>query len=85
MVAASEFVSVSELRTNWRSLLARVAKGERATITRRGKPVAILEPIQPAARELTHEEIVLGMRDLRKRVKPDSMSVREMVNEGRRL
>ena len=33
--------------------------------------------------KLTHDKIVEGMRELRKRVKPDSMSVREMVMEGR--
>lgn len=35
------------------------------------------------ASKLTHEQIVEGMRELRKRVKPDRMSVREMVREGR--
>jgi hypothetical protein len=33
---------------------------------------------------MTHKEIVEGMRALRKRVKPGKMSVREMVNVGRR-
>jgi hypothetical protein len=33
--------------------------------------------------KLTHEQIVEGMRELRRRVKPDRMSVREMVREGR--
>jgi hypothetical protein len=32
-----------------------------------------------------HKKIIKGMRALRKRVKRDSMSVREMVNEGRRF
>ncbi len=36
-----------------------------------------------SASKLTHEQIVEGMRKLRKRVKPDRMSVREMVSEGR--
>ena len=35
--------------------------------------------------KLTHKEIVEGFRDLRKRVKPGKMSVREMVAEGRRF
>jgi hypothetical protein len=33
---------------------------------------------------MTHAEIAKRMRELRKRVKPDRISVREMVNEGRR-
>lgn len=35
--------------------------------------------------KLTHKEIVEGMRMLRKRVKPNGKSVREMVEEGRRF
>ncbi len=38
----------------------------------------------PAERKLSHKEVVEGMRALRKRVKPGQMSVRDMVNEGRR-
>lgn len=34
--------------------------------------------------KLSHKEIVEGLRKLRKRVKPGKMSVRQMVNEGRR-
>ena len=33
---------------------------------------------------MTHAEISKGMRELRKSVKPDRISVRQMVNEGRR-
>jgi hypothetical protein len=36
------------------------------------------------SKQLSHKEIVEGMRALRKRVKPGKMSVREMVNDGRR-
>jgi hypothetical protein len=44
----------------------------------------MLVPVGEAGPTLTHEEIVEGMRAFRKRVKPDTMSVREMVNEARR-
>jgi hypothetical protein len=36
-----------------------------------------------SASKLAHEQIVEGMRELRKRVKPDRMSVGEMVRDGR--
>ncbi len=77
-------VGAFEAKTHLSALLDRVAKGERITITRNGVPAAMLVPIQESPHRLTHEEIVEGMRELRKRVKPDTMSVREMVNEGRR-
>jgi prevent-host-death family protein len=78
-------VGAFEAKTHLSALLDRVAKGERITITRHGIPAAMLVPVHEAAGKLTHEQIVEGMRELRKRVKADRMSVREMVNEGRRL
>jgi hypothetical protein len=45
----------------------------------------MLVPVGEASKKLSHKDIVEGMRSLRKRVKPDRMSVREMVEEGRRL
>ena len=38
-------VSVRELRSNLTGYLRRIEQGERVTVTRRGKPVATLEPI----------------------------------------
>ena len=76
-----EAVGAFEAKTHLSALLDRVAKGETITITRHGLPAAILAPVEKA---LSHQEIVEGMRDLRKRVKPGKMSVREMVNQGRR-
>jgi prevent-host-death family protein len=40
-------VPVSELNQNTAGVLARVERGERVEITRRGAPVAIIEPVQP--------------------------------------
>ena len=76
-----EAIGAFEAKTHLSALLDRVAKGETITITRHGVPAAILAPVGKA---LSHQEIVEGMRDLRKRVKPGKMSVREMVNQGRR-
>ena len=79
-----EAIGAFEAKTHLSALLDRVAKGERITITRHGVPAAMLVPVHEAAGKLAHEEIIEGMRELRKRVKPDRISVREMVNEGRR-
>ncbi len=54
-------------------------------ITRRGLPIASLVSVDYKENELTPSEILDGMRALRQRVKPDKMTVREMVEEGRRL
>ena len=79
-----ETIGAFEAKTHLGNLLDRVAKGEKITITRHGVPAALLVPIGPSEQKLSHKEIVEGMRDLRKRVKPGNMSVRDMVNEGRR-
>jgi len=78
-------VGAFEAKTHLSELLDRVSKGEMITITRHGAPAAMLVPVGPTGKKLTHREIVEGMRALRKRTKPDSMTVREMVEEGRRF
>ena len=79
------FVGASEAKSHLSSLLNRVARGERFTITRHGVPTALLIPVERLVPKISHEEIVEGMRALRKRVKPGKMSVREMIAEGRRF
>jgi len=78
-------VGAFDAKTHLASLLDRVAKGERITITRHGVPAAMLVPIAGSGERPSHQEIVEGMRALRKTVKAGKLSVREMVNEGRRL
>jgi len=43
-------VSVSDLRTHLSAYLRRLEQGETITVTRRGKPVALISPAEPAAR-----------------------------------
>ena len=78
-------IGVFEAKTHLSSLLDRVAKGEKITITRHGMPVAILAPVGEIGQKLSHADIVKGMRILRGRVKPGRTSVREMVQQGRRF
>jgi prevent-host-death family protein len=78
-------IGAFEAKTHLSDLLDRVARGEKITITRHGVPAALLIPVEEKEARLSHEEIVEGMRALRKKVKPGKMSVREMVKEGRRF
>jgi prevent-host-death family protein len=71
-------------KTHLSNLLERVSRGEKFTITRHGIPTAQLLPVSETVDQQTHQEIVEGMRALRRRVKPGKMSVREMIKEGRR-
>jgi len=77
-------VGAFEAKTHLSALLDRVAAGETITITRHGVPAAILAPVTETKTKMTHQEIVEGFRELRKQVKPGKMSVRELVNHGRR-
>jgi len=78
-------IGAFEAKTHLSSLLDRVSRGEKITITRHGIPAAVLAPVAAGDAKLSHKAIVEGMRALRKRVKPGGMSVREMVEEGRRF
>ncbi|MGC2323796.1 MAG: type II toxin-antitoxin system prevent-host-death family antitoxin [Terriglobales bacterium] len=78
-------IGAFEAKTHLSDLLDRVSKGETITITRHGVPAAMLVPVGEQRKKLTHKEIVEGMRALRRRIKPDRMSVREMVEQGRRF
>jgi prevent-host-death family protein len=78
-------VGAFEAKTHLSDLLDRVARGEKIIITRHGVPAALLVPVEATDAKPTHQEIVEGLRALRKRVKPGKMSVRDMVREGRRF
>ena len=78
-------VGAFEAKTHLAELLDRVGRGETITITRHGVPAARLVPVAAVPGKLSHQDVVDGMRALRRRVKTDSMSVREMVEAGRRF
>ena len=78
-------VGAFEAKTHLAALLDRVAKGEKIAITRHGIPTAVLVPFAETEARMSHKELVEHMRALRKRVKPSRMSVREMIEEGRRF
>ena len=78
-------VGAYEAKTHLSSLLDEVAKGEKITITKHGVPVAVLTPA-PNKPQMTVAEAIAGIRELRKEVKPlDGLTIREMIDEGRRF
>ena len=48
--AATRCVNVQEAKTHLSALLARVAAGERIVLSRHGKPIAKLVPLDPSPR-----------------------------------
>jgi prevent-host-death family protein len=72
-----------EAKTHLAALLERVARGEKILITRRGKPVALLTA--PPREELDVQEAIRQMKELRRGNTLGGLSIREMIEEGRRF
>jgi prevent-host-death family protein len=72
-----------EAKTHLPSLLNRVAKGERIVITKHGSPVAMLVPFTAPA-SLETKVIIDQIREFRKNLKLDGLSLKAMIKEGRR-
>jgi prevent-host-death family protein len=77
-----ETMSAFNAKTHFSSLLARVAKGEEVTITKHGTPVAKLVPVQRPDPEQVGE-VIRRFREIRKGMRLDGLSVRELIEEGR--
>lgn len=77
-------VGVFEAQTHLGELLDRVERGESVTITRQGKPVAQLVPTAPL-QERNRAEVIRDLLEFGKGRKIEGMSIRAMIEEGRRF
>lgn len=80
----SESVGAYEAKTHLPQLLERVAKGERITITKHGVPIAVLVPAS-AREQIDVRAAVEEMKKFRKGRSLGGLTIREMVEEGRRF
>jgi prevent-host-death family protein len=78
-----ESVSSFDAATHLPVLLDRVVHGERITITREGVPVAVLVPAIEKRKADAHEAIQ-AIREFRKGQTLGGLSIRTMIEEGRR-
>ena len=76
-------IGAFEAKTHLSELLDLAALGERVTITRRGKPVAMLVPISEEP-SVTPAEAAAALRRLRVGVTLDGARLRDLIEEGRR-
>lgn len=73
-----------EAKTHLPRLLDEVAGGEEITITKHGVPVAVLVPPRERKHRSTRE-VIEELRELRKGVRlGDDLTVRDLIEEGRR-
>ncbi|NVL90651.1 MAG: type II toxin-antitoxin system prevent-host-death family antitoxin [Desulfobacterales bacterium] len=78
-----ETVGAYEAKTHLPKLLERVIKGERITITKHGVPVAVLQPPQSILRT-EPKQVIAELREFRRKHRLDGLSLRDMIEEGRR-
>lgn len=77
-------VGAYEAKTHLPQLLAEVARGETVTITKHGVPIALLVPV-PEARRRSVREAIAALRDFRRGKTLNGLSVRDLIDEGRRF
>ena len=78
-------VGAYEAKTHLPQLLDRVARGEEIQITRNGRPVARLVP-EPGQQDADVRSVIAQIREFRKgRGLGDDITIRELVEEGRRF
>ncbi|MFZ0732714.1 MAG: type II toxin-antitoxin system prevent-host-death family antitoxin [Candidatus Sulfotelmatobacter sp.] len=75
-------VGAFEAKTHLNELLKRVSKGESVRITVRGVPVAKLVPSDCVPKDL--KKIVSEIREIRSGATLGKLTIRELINEGRR-
>ncbi len=73
-----------EAKTRLPELLKRSERGERITITRHGKPIAVLLSAR-SSRKRDVRAAIEGLRDFRSRHTLDGMKLNEMIEEGRKF
>jgi prevent-host-death family protein len=73
-----------EAKTRLPELLKRTAKGERITITKHGVSVAVLVPAR-LSKKRDVSTLIQDIRDFRVGHTLEGVSLREMIDEGRRF
>ena len=78
-----ESVGTYELKGNLSKLLERVERGESITITRRGKPVAVLGPLSVDKPDV--KKVIEDFKAFAKGRSLGDITIRELIDEGRRF
>ena len=76
-------IGAYEAKTHLPRLLDDVANGESITITKRGVPVALLVPALTRS-QLSVRDDVSGLRAFRVNHRLDGLTIRDLIDEGRR-
>jgi prevent-host-death family protein len=81
-------VGAYEAKTHLPKLLEQVAMGEAITITKHGVPIALLTPVPAKSSSDNKQElasVIADLRALKHETSLSSLSVKELIEEGRRF
>jgi len=73
-------VGAYEAKTHLPQLLERVAGGERITITKHGRSVAVLQPVEGGGNVA---DVINELKQFRRGKCLNGLSIKEMIEEGR--
>jgi prevent-host-death family protein len=76
-------IGAYEAKTHLPRLLDEVAGGEVITITKHGQPVAVLIPVTTPT-SLATLDAIAGLREFRADHRLHGVTIRELIDEGRR-
>ncbi|MCL2441762.1 MAG: type II toxin-antitoxin system prevent-host-death family antitoxin [Treponema sp.] len=78
-------IGAYEAKTHFSQVLDRVAKGTEYIVSKRGKPVAKIIPIEQE-KKMTRKEAINALIELRKQYRgvPGDFNIREAIEDGRR-
>jgi len=72
-----------EAKTHLSRILDKVDGGESFTITKHGRPVAVLRPVYPA-RQRSKSEAIDRLKEIRKGLSLGGLTIRGLIDEGRK-
>jgi prevent-host-death family protein len=79
---ATKNVGVYDAKTHLPRLLAEVEAGETVVITRHGKPIAKIVPVEEEAADI--KSVIAAIKEFRKGNRLGGLRIKDLIEEGRR-
>jgi len=81
----SQQIGAFEAKTHFSKILEQVERGDDFIITKRGKPVAKITPVEQE-KKMTYKEAIEALREMRKlyKGKPGEDNIKDLINDGRK-
>jgi prevent-host-death family protein len=83
MKTTNSAMGAFEAKNKFSELLERVGRGAEVTITKHDRPVAKMVPVSASA-EMARDKAAVDLRALSKRYSLEGLSIRKLIDEGRR-